>query len=48
VAAAEAYITQQGLADVQVEVETSSMEQVQQVSCKHYLSTRGVSLALHM
>jgi hypothetical protein len=32
VAAAEAYIQQHGLADVQVEVETSSMEQVQQVS----------------
>jgi hypothetical protein len=32
VAAAEAYIQQHSLNDVQVEVETSSMEQVQQVS----------------
>jgi hypothetical protein len=37
VAAAEAYIQQHGLADVQVEVETSSMEQVQQVSSKGLL-----------
>jgi hypothetical protein len=32
IAAAEAYISQHGLGEVQVEVETCSLEQVQQVN----------------